>query len=88
MRLEAMNHAEALRRAMAELGDESAEELAAFVRKAYGVTVRPQFVPVLKATLQDKEMLAEWRRKAMEARPDAPVSGKEQQAAEEASSAK
>jgi hypothetical protein len=49
-----MDQTEALRRALAELGDVSAEELAAFVQKNYGVTVRPQFVPVLKATLKDK----------------------------------
>ena len=59
-----MNQAEALRRAMVELGDVSAEELAAFIGTRYGVTVRPQFVPVLKATLKDKEILAEWRRKS------------------------
>ena len=27
---------------------------------------RPQFVPVLKATLKDKENLAEWRRRSQE----------------------
>jgi hypothetical protein len=58
-----MNQAEALRLAMMEIGDASAEELAAFVQKNYGVAVRPQFAPVLKATLKDKEILAEWRRK-------------------------
>jgi hypothetical protein len=52
---------------MAELGDVSADELAVFVQKSHGVTVRPQFVPVLKATLKDKENLAEWRRRAQEA---------------------
>jgi hypothetical protein len=62
-----MSQAEALRRAMAELGDVSAEELVAHIRTNYGVTVRPQFVPVLKATLKDKENLAEWRRKSQEA---------------------
>ena len=62
-----MNQAEAVRRAMLELGDVSAEELAAYIRTKYGVTVRPQFVPVLKATLKDQELLAEWRRKSQEA---------------------
>ncbi len=78
-----MNQAEALRRAMAELGDVSAEELAAFVRRAYGVTVRPQFVPVLKATLKDKENLAEWRRKtaaAAQASKSAPADDQPQAA--------
>jgi hypothetical protein len=64
MRREAMNQAEALRLAMTELGDASAEELAAHIRARYGVTVRPHFVPVLKATLKDKEILAEWRRRS------------------------
>jgi hypothetical protein len=64
-----MNQAEAFRLALAELGDVSAEELAAFMRKNYGVRVRPQFVPVLKATLKDKENLAEWRRKSQASNP-------------------
>ena len=59
-----MSQVEALRRALAELGDASAEELAAYIRTKCGVTVRPQFVPVLKATLKDQEILAEWRRKS------------------------
>jgi hypothetical protein len=79
-----MNQAEALRLAMMELGDVSAEELAAFVRRAYGVTVRPQFVPVLKATLKDKENLAEWRRKSQaavaQASNPAPADGQPQAA--------
>lgn len=62
-----MSQAEALRRALAELGEVPAEELAAHMAAAYGVRVRPQFVPVLKATLRDKEILARWRRKAEEA---------------------
>jgi hypothetical protein len=83
MRREAMNQAEALRRAMVELGDASAEELAAFIGTKYGVTVRPQFVPVLKATLKDKEILAKWRRKSQEAAQaskPAPVEGHPQTA--------
>ncbi len=62
-----MNQAEAVRLAMAELGDASAEQLAAHIGTKYGLAVRPQFVPVLKATLKDKENLAEWRRKSQEA---------------------
>ena len=62
-----MSQVEAVRRALAELGDVSAEELAAYIRTKYGVTVRPQFVPILKATLRDQEILAGWRRKSQEA---------------------
>jgi hypothetical protein len=45
--------------------------------------VRPQFVPVLKATLKDKEMLAEWRRKSQAAaqmKKSAPADGQPQAA--------
>ena len=76
-----MKQAEALRRAMEELGDVSAEDLAAFMHKTYGVTVRPQFVPVLKAMLRDQEILAEWRRKSQEtaqASQPTPASGQPQ----------
>jgi hypothetical protein len=64
-----MNQAEALRLALRELGDASAEELAAYIGANYGITVKPQFVPVLKATVMDKEVLAERRRKSQEVRP-------------------
>jgi hypothetical protein len=60
-----MTQLEALQRAMTELGDASAEELAAHIGANYGVTVKPQFVPILKATLKDKAILAERRRKAV-----------------------
>ena len=64
-----MTQAEALRLALRELGDASAEELAAYIGANYGITVKPQFVPVLKATVRDKEVLAERRRKSQEVRP-------------------
>jgi hypothetical protein len=51
---------------MTELGDVSAEELAAHIGAKYGLTVSPQFVPILKATLRDRETLAEWRRRSQE----------------------
>jgi hypothetical protein len=78
-----MNQAESLQRAMKELGDAPAEELAAFMQKNYGVSVQPQFVPILKAMLRDKENLAEWRRKsaaAAQASKPAPGDGQPQAA--------
>ncbi len=57
-----MSKVEALRRALTELGDASADELAAHIGRRYGLTVDPRFVPVLKATLKDKEMLATRKR--------------------------
>jgi hypothetical protein len=53
-----MDKVEAVRLALAERGDLSAQELAASVRARYGVDVDPRFVPVIKAILRDKEMLA------------------------------
>jgi hypothetical protein len=67
-----MNQSEALRRALGEIGDVSVQELAAFMQKNYGVTVRPQIIPILKATLKDKENLAEWRRKSAAAQASSP----------------
>jgi hypothetical protein len=52
-----MHKTEAVRLALAELGDVPAGELAAFVRSRYGVEVPPSLVPVIKATLRDKELL-------------------------------
>jgi hypothetical protein len=58
---------EAVRRALAELGEVSNEELAAHVQDAFGVTIRPNFIPVLKAAVRDKENLEAWKRRAWEA---------------------
>jgi hypothetical protein len=45
----------------------SNEELAAFVAKAYGVTIRPGVVPVVRAAVKDKENLEARKRRAAEA---------------------
>jgi hypothetical protein len=52
-----MNIIEAIRLALAEVGDVTAEELVAFVKARYGVTVGPKIVPIIKATLLDKERM-------------------------------
>jgi hypothetical protein len=62
-----MNQIEAVRLAMLEVGNVSSEELVEYIAKRFGVTVKPQYVPILKATLKDKENLAEWRRKSQAA---------------------
>ena len=58
-----MNMIEAVRLALAELGNVKSEELAAFVKDRYGLTVQPRFVPVIKATLRDKQRMAEGTRR-------------------------
>ena len=52
-----MNMIEAIRLALTEIGDVTAEELVAFVKARYGVTVGPKIVPIIKATLLDKERM-------------------------------
>ena len=58
-----MNQVEAVRRALLELGNVSHQELADFIAVNYGVTLKPQIIPILKATIKDEEILAEWGRK-------------------------
>jgi hypothetical protein len=57
---------DAVRLALAELGEVPNEELAAHVKKAYSLTVRPNFIPVLRAAVRDKENLEAWRRRAQQ----------------------
>ncbi len=66
-----MDQLEAVRRALLEPGNRSLsrEELAEHVRERYGVTVRPAFIPILKATLMDLEMLAHWKQRSLAATP-------------------
>ncbi len=59
-----MNQVEAVRRALREVGDVANQELADFIKEKYGVVVRPQVVPILKATIEEEEILAGWRSKA------------------------
>ena len=62
-----MSMVEAVRRALTEVGDVSNEELAAYVKNSCGVVIRPNFIPVIKAAVKDKENLEGWKRRAAEA---------------------
>ena len=53
-----MDQVEIVRVALAEVGDLPADELAAFAQNRFGVKLNPRIVPVLKATLLDRERLA------------------------------
>jgi hypothetical protein len=55
---------EAVRVALAELGDAPAPEVAAFIERKYGVRIDPRFLPVFKATLRAREHLEEARARA------------------------
>lgn len=62
-----MNQVEVVRCALREVGEVSHQDLADFIKEKYGVVVKPQIVPILKATIMDEEILAGWRRRAQEA---------------------
>ena len=66
-----MNQVEAVRCALREVGEVSHQQLADFIREKYGVVVKPQIVPILKATIKDEEILAEWGRKSQAAQAQA-----------------
>ena len=48
---------ELVRQALAEVGEESSEELARFIEQHYGVRIDPRFVPVLRASLRERDLL-------------------------------
>jgi hypothetical protein len=53
-----MDRLEIVRAALAEVGDVSPVELAAFAEQRFGVALDPKIVPLLKATLRDRERIA------------------------------
>ena len=77
-----MDKLQAVRLALAELGDAPAGELAAFVRSRYGVEVPSSLIPVIKTTLRDKELLERVRAVRAEAAAAAAPVGESQPAAQ------
>jgi hypothetical protein len=59
---EVVSKEEAVRLALAEIGDVSAEPFAAFIQRRFGLRIDPKFVPVFKASIRAKEQLEETRR--------------------------
>jgi hypothetical protein len=55
---EGLSKLEAVRLALAELGEATAVEVSAFVRRRFGLKVPAAFVPVVRASLLEKEALA------------------------------
>ena len=58
---------EAMRQALAELGDAPDADLAAFLERRHGLTIDARFVPVLKASARGLEQLEQARKAAKEA---------------------
>jgi hypothetical protein len=59
-----MNRTELFRLALAEIGDAPSAELSSFIQGKYGVRIDPRYIPVLRATLQDKERMARFHQSA------------------------
>jgi hypothetical protein len=55
---------EAVRLALAELGDAPAAEVVALVGRKYGLRIDPRFLPVFKATFRARQQLEEARARA------------------------
>ena len=70
-----MNPVEIIRAALAELGDVSADAMAAFAQARFGVKLNPKIVPIAKATLLDRERLAAARAARTVAMRTAEVAG-------------
>ena len=58
---------EAMRQALAELGDAPNADLAAFLERRFGLRIDARFLPVLKASARGLEQLERARRAAKEA---------------------
>ncbi len=58
-----MTKVEMAREAVRELGEAPAEALAAFIDARYGVKIDPRFIPVLRASVRERELLEDLRRR-------------------------
>ena len=52
-----MDKVEAVRLALAEVGDVPAAELVAFVERVYGVRIDARFLPVIKASIRGQDLV-------------------------------
>ena len=59
-----MEKLEAYRKAVAELGNVSAEELSRYIEEKYGVQIAPNFMPLYRASLQEWEKMNRQRQVA------------------------
>ncbi len=64
---EGVTPAEAMRQALAELGDAPSAALAAFLQRRFGLKIEARFIPVLKASARGLEQLEKARQAAKEA---------------------
>jgi hypothetical protein len=60
----AINCVEAFRLAVAEMGDASSSRLASCMARKYGVRIEPGFIPVFRASQQQRERMTRLRQAA------------------------
>jgi hypothetical protein len=58
-----MTKLEMMRQAVKELGEATAADLAVFIEQKYGVKIDPKVIPILRASVRDKEMLESFHEK-------------------------
>ena len=56
-----MTKVDMMREVMKELGDAPAEALAGYIENKHGVKIDPKFVPILKASVRERELLDAFR---------------------------
>jgi len=61
-----MGQVEAVRLAKEKLGEVTSAELAAYVKEAFGLTIKPAIMTVLLGTLQEREALERSGKEALE----------------------
>ena len=59
-----MEKLEAYRKAVAELGSASAEELSRHIEEKYGIEIAPNYIPLYRASLQEWEKMNRQRQAA------------------------
>jgi len=67
-----MDRIELVQLALREIGDVSAQELSSFIEQKHGVKIEPKFVPIFRASIQDKVRLEAARQAARAALAQAP----------------
>jgi hypothetical protein len=59
-----LSKVELVRRALAELGEASPQEVAAFLERRHGVRIDARFIPFVRASVLEQEMLERARQAA------------------------
>ncbi len=56
-----MTKIEMVREALLQLGEVSGEKISAYIARRHGVSIEPRFMPIVRASLRELEMLARFR---------------------------